>query len=68
MRVMKFGSAIMEITMPSLEEVYQRAVERGGENSKAAIMLKKQLDAQTPKSAERLFVSGAAGPKSAPTK
>lgn len=45
--------------MPSLQEVYDRAVERHGEDDRFAQAVKKQLEfSKKDSSAERVFVAG----------
>ena len=45
--------------MPSLQEVYARAVQRSGAESRFAKAVKLQMEAlEKPSSAERLFVGG----------
>jgi len=47
--------------MPSLQEVYERAVKQGGEDSRSAKALKLQMEAVAAnqgKSSERLFMGG----------
>ena len=45
--------------MPTLKEVYQRAVERGGEDSRFAKAVKKQMEFEEKRtSAEQHFTSG----------
>ena len=56
---LKFSLEMQEIMMPSLQEVYARAVERNGAESRSAKMIKLQMEAlEKPSSAERLFVGG----------
>lgn len=52
--------------MPTLQEMYQEAVELRGPQSPAALALAQQLEAQKAnkgRSAERLFVAGGYGHK-----
>ena len=47
--------------MPSLQEVYEMAVEQGGEDSRSAKAIKIQMEAEAAnqgQSAERLFMGG----------
>ena len=49
----------MEIMMPSLQEVYQEAVDADGEDSRFAKAIKAQMEAlEKPSSAERHFIAG----------